>query len=268
MTPQPTDPNSSSNPTEPGAIVSGASDTAVAESFITAELHRASVSLRATQIAGTTIVLLLGVYLLYITSVFVREMQPAQAAQTAESVIVEQVHLKGPDIAEQIKTQIPEYIAKTPDYVKEQLPKYRLEAERRVEAEMKKYCDASTDKLTTHLDKFLDDHKDEVKTLITSANDPATLKAVGNDLKSELLAYLDEKPQDGESIGQKITSALQSLKDVEQKMHRLAVNKNLSQEEKQTRHAIAVLSTAIDHSPELQRVSGSIPIADVPATNP
>lgn len=257
-----TGPEGGSNSPEPATapIVSTPStDTLAAERFIDAEIQRTAQNLKITQIAGTLIVLILGGYLFYVTGTFVENLRPQTAANIALGVVDAQVSEKGPDLAEQLKNKIPEYIAQTPDYVLKQLPEYRKSAEQRVEEEMTKYCQSTSDKLGTHLDKFLDEHKDNVKQLITSANDPATVKSVGDGLKAELMTYLQEKPDSGESLTEKINQALVSLHEVQAKMHRLAVAKDLTPQEKQTRHAIAVLSTAIDQPGALPRVSESLP---------
>lgn len=264
MTTKSPDPNSGAGRTEPSAaptVPSPASaaaskppatppapiwDSKLAENFIETELKHAAAGLRNTQIVGAAILLLAGGYLLYVTNHFAESLRPNTASEIAEGMINQQLEQKLPELTDQIKTRIPEYIAQTPDYVLEQLPKYRQTAEDRVEAEMSKYCESTAKQLGTHLDTYLDQHKDEMKGLLQSANDPATLKTVGNSLNQEILGYLRERPQSGEALGSQIDKALAALIEVQKKMHRLATAKDLNAQEKQTRHAIAILTMSID----------------------
>ncbi len=229
-------------PGEPGTPM----PTDSAEHYIEAELRKTRITLRQTQIFGVIVLLLVGGELLYITSRFHQSMQPHAAAEIADGIIMQQVNDKGPDFAEQIKQKIPEYIAQTPDYALQELPKYRQSVEDRVETTLTRYCDSTSQQLGHHFDSFLDTHKDQVKTLLTAPNDPAALQQTGQELRQELMGYLSEKPDKGESITDQINQSLISLQAFEKKMHHLATDKKLTPQEKKTRQVIAVLSRSIN----------------------
>jgi hypothetical protein len=231
-----------------------ASEGTTAEQYIAAELQRAKASLHMTRIGGVVFLVIVGGYLLFITNHFRESLQPSVAAEIAEGMINQQVEDRGPDLAAQLKQKIPEYIAQTPDYALEQLPKYRAALEDRIEAKLTAYSQATSQQLGQHLDSYLEQHKEEIRGMLTAASDPATTKTVGESLKTELMSYINEKPASGESIGEQINQSLASLQQIGKTVHRLAEGKNLSAEEKKTRHVIAILSQSIDNQKSLPRM--------------
>ena len=152
----------------------------------------------------------------------------------------------------QVKEQVPLYIEKTPDYALAELPKYRQQLADQVEQDLTKYCTDTSKQLSEQLDGLLEEHKDHIKGMLDSGNDPATVKQVGDDMKEALQKYIREKPVSGESVGEQIDKALESLTDVQKRIHRLATAKDLTPQEKKARHAIAVLTQSIDSHKELQ----------------
>ncbi len=71
------------------------------------------------------------------------------------------------------------------------------------------------------------------------------MKLLREDLQKEILAYLPDK-RDGESIQEKIDEALATLDKGAIQIERLAKGSNLTDEEKRTRRAIAVLLKKMD----------------------
>lgn len=250
----PTDitPPSEPDKVDPILVVTPALNTTTAENYITKELLKARSSLRMTQIASVVICVLLSIYVVSLTSNFKSQLEPTAAAEIADGMIMQQINDNGPELTRQLQQKIPEFIEKTPDLAMEQLPKYRASLAQRVETDLNKYCQDNAVKLGTQLDTFLDTHKDEVKGLLTSGNDPAQVKAMGDSLKQMLMTYITEKPASGESIGDQINKSLTSLQEVEKKVHRLATANNLQPQEKKARHAIAVLTSGIASHTELQ----------------
>ena len=122
----------------------------------------------------------------------------------------------------------------------------RASIEDRVEKDLTKYCQDTSAQLGSRLDTYLDKNKDEMKGMLSAANDPVELKKVGDSLKRDLMGYLRDKPASGESVGDQIDKSLAALQEVQKKIHHLAVDKNLTPEEKKTRRAIAILSTSIE----------------------
>lgn len=218
-----------------------------AERYIVQELHKARLSLRNTRIASLVVLLLVGGEMAYVTSTFAQAMRPQAAAEIAEGYIVQQVNDKGPEIAQQLKTKIPELISQTPDYVLKQMPSYREALENKALDHLTQYCQNTAPQLGQHMDNFLTEHKNEIKELVTAHNDTATMNQVGKDLKAQLMQYIQEIPANGESIKSQIDQALVSLQDIEKTTTRLAHAKDLNGQEKKTRRAIAVLAQSIDH---------------------
>ncbi|MBI3192129.1 MAG: hypothetical protein HYZ36_05630, partial [Pedosphaera parvula] len=62
----------------------------------------------------------------------------------------------------------------------------------------------------------------------------------------ELMGYLEEKPEGGESIKEKLDTSLDALKRIDKQMERLATAKDLTPQEKKTRRAIAIVSKKLD----------------------
>lgn len=233
----PISPNSANEPTSSG-------DTSAA-GYIAKQVQQARVGLQRTRIIGLIALLLLGSEMIYITTKFSSSLEAHSAAEIADGMIMQQINDRGPELAGQLKQKIPEYIQQTPDYALKELPKYRATLEDRLEAQLKQYCDKTNDKLNTQLDSYLNDHKDDIKGMIATGNDPALTKKVGLDLKKQLLAYVQEKPQGGDSIQDELDVSLAALQGTAKTMHHLAVAKNLTPQEKQTRHALAVLTSSI-----------------------
>jgi len=223
-------------------------DETAAAQFLSAELVRARRALRATRIAGVAILLLVGGELAYITTRFTQALAPHAAAEIATGFVAEQVNDRGPEFAAMLKQKVPEFIAQTPDYALREMPNYRQALEDRLESEMTRYCQSSTQQLGQHLDTFLDQNKDKINTVLEAGSDPNAVKQLGPTLKSQLMDYLKEKPNGGESIGEKINMSLASLQEVRKTTHRLATGKNLSPNEKKARRAIAIMAHSVDQA--------------------
>lgn len=226
--------------------LSTTSNKSVAEQFVTAELAKAKSSLATARIVSIVAVVLFGCGMLYITNGFTSSLEPHTAAEIASGLISTQVSERGPDLVNQFKEKVPELIRQTPDYVKKEMPGYRGQLEDRVEQELSKYAQSTSDQLGKHLDAVLEAHKDKVKDLVVSAKDPAAIQELGPSLKAELMKYIKEPPQNGESIMSQIDQSLKALQDISVKVKRLSANKGLNETEKKTRRAIAVLSQAIE----------------------
>lgn len=252
---------SNPEPTEPqyprphgGAVVveSGSSSASTAEAYVSTELQKARASLRLTQIVSVLILVIPSIIIYSLVSGFTKQLEPHAAAEIADGMLMSQVNDRAPEMTSQIKQKIPEFIAKIPDSALEELPKYRMQLADRVEADLNKYCQETSTQLGSALDTYLDTNKDQVKGLLTSGNDPAQVKQVGDGLKQTLMTYIREKPANGEAVGTQIDKALESLLDVQKRVHRLATATDLTPLEKKARHAIAVMTQGIDAHKELQ----------------
>ena len=229
----------------PVVTTSGSGDT-VATRFLNDELRRARASLQMTRIASVLLVLLVGGELLYLTSGFVNNFQPQTAAEIVDGMVMQQINDKGPDLANQLKQKVPEYMAQAPDYVLKEMPNYRQSLEDRIEKDLTGYCKSTSDDLGKHLDTYLDAHKDNVKELLTSTADPASTQKMGADLKAVLMDYIKEAPAGKESIYSQINQSLSALQEVQKTTHHLATATNLTPDEKKARRAIAIITQSID----------------------
>jgi hypothetical protein len=220
----------------------------IAERYVAAELQSARVALQRTRIASVVLLLLFGGELIYITSRFATSLRPHAAAEIAEGMIMQQINDKGPDVANQLKVKIPEYIEQTPDYVLQQLPNYRVSAEDRLENELNHYCQSTQQQLGQQVDNYLTGHKDQIQELLTSGNDPNVLQQVGKELKQQLMSYVQQKPVGGESMQEQLDTALVALQGTQKTLHRLATARDLTPQEMQTRRALAVLTNTLTKS--------------------
>lgn len=249
-------PEPQKNPTPPpppitgGAVVVESGDAA--DRYVASELQRERASLRVTQIVSVLVLLFVFGYLSWITNTFKSNLEPTNAASIADGIMMQQIADNGPELVRQVKEQVPQYIEKTPDYALAELPKYRQQLADKVEQDLTKYCTDSSKQLSDKVDSLLEEHKDHIKGMLDSGNDPAAVKQVGDDMKQMFQQYIREKPASGESVGEQIDKALESLMDVQKRIHRLATAKDLTPQEVKARHAIAVLTQGIDAHKELQ----------------
>lgn len=237
--------NSSSTDSLPTLPSGGHDGDAIAANYLATQVKQARTALQRTRIVGLVLLLLLGGEMIYITSRFSASLQPHSAAEIVDGMILQQINDRGPDLAAQLKQKIPEYIQQTPDYALRELPKYRVSLEDRLEAELNSRCQKTAQELDTQLDGYLNDHKEEIKGLITDGSDPAVAKRVGQDLKQQFMQYVHAKTQGGESIQDQLDISLAALQGTAKTMHRLATARDLTGQEQQTRHALAVLTNSL-----------------------
>ena len=236
----------------------------LAAQYLTAELAQARVSLQRTRIFTVLALLLIGGELAYITAKFSRSFQPQNAAEIADGIAMEQIDDRGPELSDQIKQRIPLLIAQTPDYLLQQLPSYRESLEDKVTETLDGYFKSAAQPLGQNLDTFLTAHQNDVQQMLLNANDTATVHRVGEDLKQQMLVSLKTPQAGGESVSQQIAQSLLSLQEVEKTVHRLATAKNLTPEEKKTRHALAIIAGKIDaNKDKLALPAGTIPTVSV-----
>ena len=230
--------------TSPTPSISGEGDT-VAANYLATQVVQARIALQRTRVVGLVLLLLMGGEMIFITSKFTASLQPHAAAEIADGMIMQQIADRGPDLTSQLKQKIPEYIQQTPDYALKELPKYRIALEDRMEAQLNQYCQKKSQQLDTQLDSYLTDHKEDIKGMITAGNDPVVAKRVGQDLHQQFLTYVHAKQDGGESIQDQLDVSLAALQGTAKTMHRLATARDLTGQEKQTRHALAVLTSSL-----------------------
>ena len=218
----------------------------IAEQYILDELAKSKISLNRTRLFSLISLVAAGVYMGVVTSNLSQFLRPVQAAELARGLIAQRVEEQGPDIAAQFKQQVPVLIAQAPDYALAQLPVYRQNLEDQFDHALTTNLASGSVQMDKNLDDYLSSHKDEVKSTLAAGADPAAVKTLGDGITQEFLASLKTTQVNGESIQSKFDSSLEALTDVQKRMDRLAANKNLTPQEKKTRHAIAIMTRTIN----------------------
>ncbi len=226
--------------------------------YIATEIARMRKVLLRTQIASACVVVLGGGYLIYITNHFASSLAPVEAAGIANSLIDQKVDEQSAMIADYAKKQVPILISQAPDYVLKSEPGYRKEIEDRINKQFQTFASGTKDKFGESVDKLLDGNKDAVASLLKNGGDAAATAVIVKKLNALFHEHLTMAQVDGESIQQKLNSALDSLTKVDERMKRLAVGKNLSSSELGARRAIAVLLKNIDDKKVDEGVTGPL----------
>jgi hypothetical protein len=238
-----------SDPTllQPTIVTPGAGVEAeeyVAKSLVLARRH-----LRTTMVLCVIFVLVTVVSMGSITVGFARSLEPHEAATIAKGLVDEHVNDQIPQFKQYLKEKVPILIAQVPEYVKQQLPIYRTNLETQIDTGLDHYADQTSQQFSDKFDKFLADNQTGVKSLIDNNQDPQAMKTFDTNLKKMLVEYLNTTQLDGETLQSIIDKSLSGLSDIDTKMKRLAGNKNLTDDEKKTRKAIAILLKSVDTSP-------------------
>ncbi len=231
----------------------------IAENYVSEELAKSKISLKRTRLFSIIALIVAAVYMGVVTSNLSQFLRPTQAAELARGLIAQRVEEQGPDIAAQLKQQVPVLIAQAPDYAMQQLPVYRQNLEEQFDTSLKTNLESGSAQMDKTLDDFFATHKDEVKSVLASGADPAAVKTLGDGVTQEFLGSLKTTQVNGESIQSKFDSSLEALTAVQKKMDRLAANSGLTPEEKKTRHAIAIMTKTIKR--ETPKLPAAAPVA-------
>lgn len=222
------------------------SATTTSDQYLIDEVEKVRASLTKTRWICGIVVVATCLYLGLTTANFRQYIEPVSAANMTNGVIAAKVNDSGPLIIEQVKTQIPILIAQVPDYAQQQLPIYRTNLENQFEKDLTANLARGSKDLDAKLDGYLTDNKDQIKSVLVSSQDPAAVATLGDGVSREFLASLKTTSIGGETIQSKLDSSLDSLNQVQKKMDRLANAKDLTPDEKKTRHAIAVMTVTIN----------------------
>jgi hypothetical protein len=217
-----------------------------AEAFVQAELVAARAALKMTQVVGSLLVLILGLYLIVVTTVFVSNLQPKEAASVVDAFVSEQIDTHRDAFVAEVAVQVPAMIQQTPDLVLQQIPLVRTSIEDTFETELRKQFQTSSDKLNTNLEDYIAENKAQIQAVIAATKDPRAVSELGPSIREEVMAFLKEKPATGTSIDAQITDSVSMLRDAERRLHHLATSKKLTPAEKKTRRAIAVIVNTIE----------------------
>ncbi len=227
----------------------------LADQFVQSEILRCRRNLRLTQIGGTTLAAFTVYSLLFITNGFATALQPNEAAAIAQGMIQARVSDGIPKFQSYIKEQLPIMVARVPDYAKQQIPIYRRKIENQLEKEIDVYAKQTAPQLDQRVDAFLNDNKEAVRAMIVSGGDPQSSAALGQNMKQMFFDYLSSTSVGGETLQSKIDQTLTDLTTISLRVKRLADNKNLTDNEKKARRAVAILLRSVDDNPNLQQAA-------------
>ena len=221
---------------------------AVAESYVHSQVQKARKSLRVTQILSTAMVLGTLLYLGYITSTVRDSLQPVAAAEIADGLISEKVNEQAQNLAQQTREKVPQLIAGLPDYAIKEMPGLRANLEQQIETDMRRHFASASQGMEGHVDEFLTANKSSIAEFLKTGQNPEATRHMGQALEAEFYKFLKEVPigSDKQTAHQKLDQTLSSLQQIEKKITRLAINKNLTPVEKKLRRAIAIMSGNID----------------------
>jgi hypothetical protein len=221
------------------------------EQYLLKEVQKVRSALEKTRIIAVVSVIVTFAYLAITTANFKQYVEPVSAAEIAKSIIAQKVSDSGPLIVDQVKQQIPVLIAQVPDYAQQQLPVYRANFENQFEKDLTSNLAAGSKDMDSKIDDYFDANKAQIKSVLASGQDTAAVKALGDGVSQDFIASLKTTSVGGETIQSKLDSSLDSLNKVQKTMDRLANAKDLTPQEKKTRHAIAIMTKMIDaHAPK------------------
>jgi hypothetical protein len=227
-------------------------DGTAAASFIDHELVRAKNSLNITRIISLLLVLSALFETFYVVGNLQTYLEPKTAADMVQGVVSQHLDDESDNIREGMVQRIPQLIAQIPDQVIQQMPSFRESLETKFTTDLGSFANSSSQNLNTQLTDYLSSHKDEVKQALTDSNDTATIHALGTGLTQQFMQTLQTTSDGGETLQQKLNTSLTRIQQVKQKMDYLAADKNLSPQDKQTRHMIALMvRTASLHAPKV-----------------
>lgn len=216
-----------------------------AQQYLQAQLDQARRSLRNTIRASVIVAMIVLGYMSFVTAGIRERLAPESAAELAVGIMTDQVKEKGDIISSRLRAEVPRLVRQLPEYALSQLPVLRADLESEFERDFTSYCKETSQAFETRLDHFLDTHQKDIKEFINNAQDEKAVKILGEDLQKELIAYIKDKSE-GESIQEKIDESLAMLNKTANHLERLAKANNLTDEEKRTRRAVAVLLKKVD----------------------
>jgi len=216
-----------------------------AQQYLQGQLDQARRSLKRTRTVSIVVALFVLGYMSFVTTSIREKLAPESAADLAVGILTDQVKEKGDILSSRLRAEVPRLVRQLPEYALNQLPVFRADLEEEFERDFAHYCRETSQAFETRLDHFLDEHQKAIKEFINNAQDEKTVKLLGEDLQKEVLAYLRDKSE-GESIKEKLDEALATLNRAANHLERLAKATNLTDEEKRTRRAIAVLLKKMD----------------------
>lgn len=225
----------------------GNDGSSAASDYVNEQLTTARASLGRTKMVAVIMIVIVLAYMSFVTKGILGYLEPTQAAETAKGVIVTQLAEKGEALASQLKTRIPEMMRQLPEIVLKRMPTIRENIENRISAQLENYVTLTSSQLEPELDAFLDKHKDDINEFLNASQDIDALRAdLNDDLDTFLMNYLKNKSDGNETLLEKFEQSKTLLSQIADQTQRLAHDEDLTDREKKTRKAIAVLMAKAD----------------------
>lgn len=223
----------------------------IAEAYVERELEQSRTKLARLRIGVVAVVLVLGIYMTYVTSVFRENLQPTTAATITTSLVNQRMEDLEPQFASFMHEKVPETIRQAPDYALARMPEYRASIEDRVEDDIRNHAQSTSDQLMKDLSDFLTLHNDQVEAMLNEPNKASAADEMGAAMEDQFRTYLTEQSVAGETIQSRLDKTLKAMDDVERRTTQLVKNENLTPAEQKTRRAIAILMRRIDSAKEV-----------------
>ena len=244
---------STPSPAGPDSRAEGAAVTYIAE-----QLPQARKALKRVRIIGAALILVVGAYLSIVTVILLNLLQPRAAAEVASGMLSEHLANRGPVLVAQAEKEIPILLRQLPDYLIQQVPQYRQDLERTLETELATHCTVLEREVGSQMDALIEAHKSDVKELMENSNDRAALRKIVPDLERLVNDFLANAPE-GAAARQHITDLAAELQEIDQRVQRLADNKDLTPEEQKARRSLAILARAIKNKLEAPPSTTPVP---------
>jgi hypothetical protein len=234
----------------PGANTPSSNGDFLAAEFFAKELPDARRALRRTQIWGVVLILFMGAYIGIISTILVGFFQPQAAAEVANGMLKEHFAKDGPVLLTQVEQEIPRIIQATPDLLIHEIPAFRQQMQEALAADCQTYCIGLTREFGTRMDQYIDAHQSEIHTLLENAGDRDAMRKALPDFDQYVTDTL-LKNTEGQAAKEHIDAWEAALKEVDQRVDRLANAQDLSPEEIKARHALALLSAVTRQNTQL-----------------
>jgi hypothetical protein len=220
----------------------------IAVSYIEERLQKARKSLKRTQILSIVVMVFVTGYLSTIGYLLkTRLLDPEPAADLATGQVTMMLQQYGPEATHWLKESVPPMVASLPQMLLDQMPAGRELLEAYVGDLMQTHAEKAAADLATHMDTFIAENKETLDAFIEAAQHPEGVEELGKHLEGELRGWLDYRIEGGEdgkkneSIREILDRTAGSLDKLEAKLDRLAHAKDLTEQEKKLRTAIAII---------------------------
>jgi hypothetical protein len=214
----------------------------VATNYIQDRVIKARSDLKRTQILSIAVMIFVCGYFGTVGYLMkTRILNPEPAAEVATGQILGMIGQYGPESTAWLKENVPPMVARLPDMVISQLPAGREQLEEFIAQQLQDQSVKASATLATHIDEYLVHNKDNLDAFIEAAQHPEGVAELGDALEKELRAWLDHRFDNGETVRDVLARTQVSLTKLETTLDRLARAKDLTEQEKKLRLAIAII---------------------------